>query len=523
MKSKKVMLIVLIALIAVSCHKRPVRYEATWTSLEQVNPVPEWFKDAKFGIYFHWGVYSVPAFGNEWYPRHMYMEGREENLHHIEKYGTPEEWPYHYFITGANDKQGNFVQFAPKLKSEGGNFDPDEWADLFARSGAKFAGPVAEHHDGFSMWASDVNPWNAKNYGPEIDLVGVLVDAIRNRDMKIILSMHHAFHCCPGLRRNGKIESFYMQVPETDDPELQILYAQLSKEENESVWLEKHKEIIDKYQPDVIWQDFNLPGVSEPVLLEFLAYYYNRAGEWGKEVVNTYKDAFNTKVGVLDYERGGPADLTDYYWLTDDAISLTSWSYTEGIGFYSPKQVLHGFLDRISKNGSLLLNISPKADGTITQEQRDILLNMGDWLGKYGEAVYNTRAWVKYGEGPVKMGSGHVHTSGGEFEAPSEASAEDIRFTRSKDNKDLYAIVLGWPVDSNTISISSLQGEMFSVEKLAKVSLLGPKKGIYIPLEYHQDENGLNLTLPEKPAEEPAYVIKLSFSDRIPELRQRDN
>jgi alpha-L-fucosidase len=277
--------------------------------------------------------------------------------------------------------------------------------------------------------------------------------------------------------------------------------------------------LLFNYQPDIIWQDFNLVAVSEPKLLEFLAYYYNRAGEWGKEVVNTYKDALNKKVGVLDYERGGPADLTDYYWLTDDAISLTSWCYTEGIGFYSPKQVLHGFLDRISKNGNLLLSISPKADGTITQEQKDILLTMGDWLGKYGEAVYNTRAWVKYGEGPVKMGSGHVHTSGGEFEVPSEASAEDIRFTRSKDNKNLYAIVLGWPVDSKTISISSLPGESFSVEKLANVSLLGPEKDIYIPLEYQQDENALHLTLPEKPADEPAYVIKLSFSDRIPDLK----
>jgi alpha-L-fucosidase len=254
MKSIMLMLVLLFAFSIVSCKEKPLKYEASWSSLEQVNPVPEWFKDAKFGIYFHWGVYSVPAFGNEWYPRHMYMEGRKENLHHIEKYGTPEEWPYHYFITGAKDKRGNFVQFAPKLKSEGGNFDPEEWADLLAKSGAKFAGPVAEHHDGFSMWASKVNPWNAKNYGPKKDLVGLLVDAIRKRDMKIILSMHHAFHCCPGLRRNGKIESFYMQVPETDDPELRILYAQLTKEENESIWLEKHKEIIDNYQPDIIWQ-----------------------------------------------------------------------------------------------------------------------------------------------------------------------------------------------------------------------------------------------------------------------------
>jgi alpha-L-fucosidase len=521
MKSTMQMLVFLFALSIVSCKEKPLKYEASWSSLEQVNPVPEWFKDAKFGIYFHWGVYSVPAFGNEWYPRHMYMEGSGENLHHIQKYGTPEEWPYHYFITGAKDKQGNFVQFAPKLKSEGGNFDPEEWADLLAKSGAKFAGPVAEHHDGFSMWASKVNPWNAKNYGPKKDLVGLLVDAIRKRDMKIILSMHHAFNCSPGLQKNSTSWQFFEFAPKTNDPELKTLYAQHSKDKNEEIWVEKHKEIIDNYQPDIIWQDFNLTGVSEQKLLEFLAYYYNRAGEWGKEVVNTYKDALNNKVAVLDYERGGPADLTDYYWLTDDAISLTSWCYTEGIGFYTPKQVLHGFLDRISKNGNLLLNISPKADGTITQEQKDILLAMGDWLGKYGEAVYSTRAWVKYGEGPVKMGSGHVHTSGGKFEAPSEATAKDIRFTRSKDNKNLYAIVLGWPADTKMVSISSLADNLFLTQTLSEVSLLGTKKGSYKKLKYQQDQNGLHVILPDKPAEELAYVIKLSFSNVIPELKLR--
>ena len=516
-------MIVIIALFAGSCKEQPVKYNADWASLEQVDPVPEWFKDAKFGIYFHWGVYSVPAFGNEWYPRNMYREGSRENLHHIENYGPPEEWPYHYFINGAEDKQGNFVQFAPKLKSEGGNFDPQEWAELFAASGARFAGPVAEHHDGFSMWASDVNPWNAKDKGPGLDLVGLLVDAFRESGMKIILSMHHAFHCCLRTSDNGSTSSFYDHVPETDNPELQILYAQLSKEENEKIWLEKHKEIIDNYQPDIIWQDFNLTGISEPVLLEFLAYYYNRAGEWRKEVVNTYKDALNHEVGVLDYERGGPVDLTDYYWLTDDAISRTSWCYTEGIAYYSPKQVLHGFFDRISKNGNLLLNISPKADGSIPQEQREILLTMGDWLGKYGEAVYNTRAWVKYGEGPTKMGSGHRHTGDGAFEAPSEATAEDIRFTRSKDNKDLYVIVLGWPGDSEIFQVTTLSNEKISLENLAGVSLLGPEEGFYIPLEYYQDDNALNLSLPEKPGEELAYVIKLNFKGKIPDLRQGDN
>src|SRR6476469_2172697 len=149
------------------------KFEATFSSLEKSNPVPEWFKDAKFGIYFHWGVFSVPAFGNEWYPRSMYHAGDSVNQHHIATYGQPSAWPYHNFINGADDLAGNFVQFAPKLKSAGGNFDPNEWAQLFVDAGAKFAGPVAEHHDGFSMWKSTVNEWNSVAKGPKLDLLGL--------------------------------------------------------------------------------------------------------------------------------------------------------------------------------------------------------------------------------------------------------------------------------------------------------------------------------------------------------------
>jgi len=514
MKFKNLMiLITVIGTITLgSCKEKPKKYTADWNSLEQVEPAPEWFKDAKFGIYFHWGVYSVPAFGSEWYPRNMYIEGHNVNLHHIEKYGSPEEWPYHYFITGAEDKQGNFMQFAPKLKSEGGEFDPEEWADLFAASGAKFAGPVAEHHDGFSMWASEINPWNAKDQAPGMDLVGLLTEEIRKNDMKIILSMHHAFHSFK--QPDEKRRTFFGHAPKTDDPELQILYGQLSEEESKKLWLEKHKEIIDNYQPDIIWQDFNLDAVPESTLLEFLAYYYNRAEEWNKEVVATYKDALNTDVGVLDYERGGPYELKDYYWLTDDAISRSSWCYTEGIGYYSAKAVLHSLFDRISKNGNLLLNISPKADGSIPQKQKDILLAMGNWLKNYGEAVYSTRAWEKYGEGPTEMGSGHPHGEGASFSKPVEGTSEDIRFTRSKDEKVLYAIILDWPED-NIVSINSLAKENIDLTSLQSVSLL--RTDAPVNLEYNQEQNALNLPVPAINKDEMAYVIKFNFEGEIPE------
>jgi alpha-L-fucosidase len=487
----------------ISAQTQEQDFQPTFASLEKSNPVPEWFKDAKFGIYFHWGVYTVPAFGNEWYPRSMYIKGSPENKHHIETYGDPSQWPYNYFITGAKDKKGNFVQFAPKLKSEGGKFDPDEWAQLFADAGAKFAGPVAEHHDGISMWASKVNPWNVKDLGPKLDLVGLLTDAIRRKNMRIFLSMHHAFN----------ITGYYQPVPHTDDPRLQMLFGQQGKEKNEALWLSKHKEIIDNYKPDIIYQDFNLHVISQPVLLQFLAYYYNRAAEWNKEVVATFKDGLNTKCAVLDYERGGPPDITDNYWLTDDAISSSSWCYIEGIGYYSTKQILHSFIDRISKNGDMILNISPRADGTIPQEQKDVLHGMGAWLGKYGEAVYATRAWEKYGEGPTKMGAAH-----GVMSAPAAGTAKDVRFTRSKNNSTLYAILLGWEKGQKEVLLASLSSDRINLKNLKSVELIDGEAGKYLPLTFKQKSAGLQVSLPERSFDELAYVLKLGFDGRIPPL-----
>jgi alpha-L-fucosidase len=476
-------------------------YAPTLESLARANPAPEWFKDAKFGIYFHWGVYSVPAFANEWYPRTMYIEGSPENRHHVRTYGDPSEWPYHNFILGARDKVGELKRFAPKLKSEGGHFDPDEWARLFADAGAKFAGPVAEHHDGFSMWASEVNPWNAQDTGPQLDLVGLLTTAIRAQGMKTILSMHHAYN----------ITGFYGAVPPQEDPKLQILYGQQGKAKNEALWLAKHKEIIDAYHPDIIWQDFNLHLISEPALLGFLSYYYNEAAARGQEVVATYKDGLNPEVAVLDYERGGPPDITANYWLTDDAISSSSWCYTEGIGYYSRKQVLHGFIDRVSKNGNLLLNVSPKADGTIPAEQRDLLLTMGAWLQKHGEAIYATRTWERFGEGPTKMGAAH-----GVMGPPREGTAADIRFTRAKDNSTLYAILLGWDAGQSSITLGSLSSDRIDLSTLRTIALITDQAGAYLPLHFEQDAQGLRVHLPERPFDELAYVLKLTFDDGIP-------
>ncbi|GAB2993573.1 alpha-L-fucosidase [Saccharothrix stipae] len=480
----------------------PSSYTPTWPSVDQHPPAPEWFQDAKFGIYFHWGVFSVPAFANEWYPRSMYLNGSPENNHHKQVYGDPAAWPYHNFINGARDKAGNWVQFAPKLKSAGGNFDPDEWAQLFVDAGAKFAGPVAEHHDGYSMWNSAVNEWNSVRTGPKLDLVGLHADAIRAKGLKFMLSMHHMYH----------FSGYFDQAPQQSTQTLRKLYGQLGWATHEQLWYERLREVIDGYQPDLIWQDGGLQYINETHRLNFLSYYYNKAVAWNRDVVTTHKDGLNDRNSVFDYERGGPAGMRNPYWLTDDSISSSSWCYTAGIGYYSLAAMLHSLVDRVSKNGNVLLNIAPMADGTIPTGQRTILLGMGDYLRRFGESVYGTRAWTAFGEGPTQMG-------GGSFVQPREGTNRDIRFTRSKDNTALYATVMGWP--GSTLNITTLNSNRINLTNLTRVQLLGSTAGSYVDLPNRaQTGSALQITMPSTtpPFNASAYVVKLTFSGQIPTL-----
>jgi alpha-L-fucosidase len=432
----------------------------------------------------------------------MYIGDDWCNTHHRDTYGDPSVWPYHNFITGATDKAGRFVQFAPKLKSAGGNFDPEEWAQLFADGGAKFAGPVAEHHDGYSMWNSKANEWNSVATGPKLDLLKLHADAIRAQGLKLWVSLHHAFNS------NG----YYDHVPAQSDPSLKKLYGQLDRAAQNQLWLDKLKEVIDGYQPDIIYQDFDLHLIDEAQRLNFLAHYYNQAATWNKDVVATFKDGFNDKGEVYDFERGGPAGIQSPYWLTDESVSNSSWCYTEGIGYYGLNALVHVLIDRISKNGTTVLNIAPMADGTIPAGQRSLILGIGDYFKRFGESLYSTRAWSVYGEGPTAMG-------GGSFQQPKEGTNKDIRFTRSKDNRVLYATVLGRP--GSSLTIATLKSDQIRLNTLMSVQLLDSTAGKYINLpDRTQDGSGLHITMPSggAPFNAPAYVVKLTFSGRIPTL-----
>lgn len=490
-------------------------FEPTWESTDKHNAAPEWFRDAKFGVYWHWGVFTTPEFSSEWYGRDMYIPDSNARKEHTRRYGPPEEWGYEKFILGDKDLEGNHVEFKPVLASEGGDFDPAAWLKAVNASGARFAGPVGEHHDGVSLWDSEVNEWNSVDLGPELNLLQIFADAVREYDMKLVVAMHQAFNT------NG----FFGFAPEQTDKSLQKLFGQLPKEESDQLWFDKHREMLDRVQPDIIWNDFSLdsPGwcqgssdicaISEEQRLKYLAYYFNRGVEWDKEVLTTYKhfdSGFRDTSAVADWERGGPAEITRPYWLTDDAISASSWSYTEGISYYTSKQMIHSLLDRISKNGNMLLNISPTAAGILPAEQKRVLLNIGKYLARYGEAVYDTRAWDIYGEGPTKAG-------GGSFTKPMEGNSSDIRFTRNKAEDVLYATVLGWP-ESGEVAVSSLGSDaLVSLSGLQTVQLLGNSAGEYTDItSWNQENDALVIELPEQPQESVAYVLKLSFDSSIP-------
>ncbi len=405
-------------------------YRADWKSLEAHDAAPEWFRDAKFGIYFHWGVYSVPAFWTEWYPRHMHDKkgrGSKAYRHHVETYGEPDKFGYDGFV--------------PLFTAE--KFDAREWAELFEKAGARFAGPVAEHHDGFSMWASKVTPWNAGDRGPKRDITGELAAAIRERGMRFVASFHHARNNL--WQKEGKWTGHYSHVktnfPDAlNDAERAILYGYMPRDLFLDFWLAKLVEVIDNYRPDLIWFDSWLDEIPESYRTRYLAYYLNRAEQWGTDVVTTFKQKdLPQEICVVDYEKGRAQKRTDFVWLTDDTISKGSWCYTSNLEIKSSDMVLDTFIDIVSKNGCLLLNISPMADGTIPDVQKNVLLDMGKWLKVNGQAVYNTRPWMIHGEGPTRLGRG------GHFLKLLDYSAADIRYTQSKDGKVLYAICLGWP------------------------------------------------------------------------------
>jgi alpha-L-fucosidase len=479
--------LLLVRLATLMAAETSNRYAEDWESLKRY-PVPQWLEDAKFGIYFHWGVYSVPAhWGNnsdgppwaEWYGRRL-TQGGPTRAWHEKTFGPLDKFGYHDLI--------------PLFKAE--KFDADAWAEVFRKSGAKFAGPVSIHHDGFAMWDSQTNRWNAARMGPKKDLVGLLEKAIRAKGLKFICSMHHEQN-----------QSFWK--PGRDDPtscfskpEYAELYGNMPKADFDRRWEAMVLEVIDKYQPDMLWFDGGLRSIGEPHLKYFVAHYFNRSRAWGREVTVAHKHNLPDGVGVVDMETHHYHKLAPFVWIIDQTIDNGSWGYVENnrtLQTKSPQALVQELVAVASWNGILQLNLGPKADGTLPEAQVNSLLGMGRWLDGNGEGIYGTRPWRIADEGDVI--AGHFH---------------ETHFTRK--GNAVYAFALKQPRGEWLVR-ALREGSPVCPETIAAVALLG-----HGPVPWTRTVEGLRITLPELKPDGFVPGFKITLKGRsITDLAVRAN
>jgi alpha-L-fucosidase len=458
-------------------------YQPAWGSLK-AHRDPEWFRDAKFGIYTHWGPVTVgcedcPA-GGQWYGHEMYDPQSAVFAYHQRRFGDQAKVGYKDLI--------------PRFTAR--KFDAEAWAALFARSGAKFAGPVAVHHDNFAMWDSQVTPWNSVQKGPHRDVVGELERAIRRHGLKFITTFHHGFawrYFEPAFAFDGADPRYALLYTEAHKPGEPPSKAFLDR------WLGMVNEVVGKYRPDMIWFDFELMGVVTPEYRQrMFADYYNWAARNHRDSAVAHKfREIHEYTGILDFERGREDRLVPYPWLTDTV--LADWFNNKATPYRSVDHMLALLVDIVSKNGCMLLDVSPAADGTIPEQAQKILSGMGDWLAVNGEALYGTRPWLVYGEGPTRGKRG-----GFSEEADKPFTAADIRFTTKAGA--LYAIPLGWP-QGGKVLLKSLASD---AGRVTSVSLLGHAA----PLAWTQDPQGLEVALPSNRSGQHAFALRI-FGQRL--------
>ena len=464
-------------------------FHASWGSLENYKAA-QWYQDAKFGIFIHWGVYSVPAFDSEWYPRNMYLPNEPAFKHHVATYGPQSKFGYKDFI--------------PRFTAA--KFDANRWAELFRKAGAKFVVPVAEHHDGFPMYDCSFTEWSAAKMGPKRDVVGELAAAVRRQGLHFGASSHRAEHWWfyeGGMKFDSDVrDKRYAGLYGPAQPK-RLPGATHDNQPNEAYlhdWLARTTEIVDKYHPDLVWFDWWIEEPAfAPYLQKFAAFYYNRGKEWNKEVAINYKNkAFPDRAAVLDIERGQLQSLRPLFWQTDTSISKKSWGYIENDEFKTADSIVHQLVDITSKNGALLLNIGPRSDGTIPEQAQTVLLDIGGWLGVNGEAIYGTRPWTVFGEGPTQV-------VGGSFKDTETKpyTGQDIRFTTK--GGTLYAIALAWPENGKLVVKSLAAGAPNLKRDIKTVQLLGYKG----TLKWTRTRDGLVVDLPGQKPNDYAYAFKI--------------
>jgi alpha-L-fucosidase len=455
-------------------------FQPNWESLK-THQDPEWFRNAKFGIYTHWGPVTVGAedgpAGGQWYGHSMYDTNSPTFKYHQKKYGGQHTIGYKDMV--------------PKFTAE--KFNADDWADLFAKAGAKFAGPVAVHHDNFAMWDSQLTRWNSLNMGPHRDITGELERAIRAHGLKFITTFHHGYawrYFEPAFKfdaADGQNADLYTEVHAPKAPASQHF---------QDMWLAMVDEVLQKYQPDLIWFDFEFFAVIQP---DYEKKLFADAYDWAAQNNRTIGVCQKSRdihkyTSILDFERGREDKITPYPWLTDSAAG--EWFHQKSAPYKSISTLVTTLVDIVSKNGCLLLDVGPAADDTIPPTARERLRGMGDWLRVNGDAIYGTRPWKIYGEGPTKQ----AKAGGFSENADKPFTAQDIRFTTKGDA--LYAIALGVP--QAKLKINSLG---LAAGKIDSITLLGSDA----KLDWKQDADALTIQPATKWPCQHAVTFKITF------------
>jgi alpha-L-fucosidase len=498
--------LVLLTGVSVNAKKKEKKdqFENTIESLQKYE-CPEWFRDAKLGIYMHWGPYSVAEMG-EWYARNLYLENKEDYKHHVKTYGHPSEFGYKDFI--------------PMWKAE--NFDPDKLVALFKKAGAKYFTPCAVHHDNFDLWDSKHHKWNAVKMGPKKDLIGMWREATLKHGLRFGVTTHLSrSYSWLNTSKLSDTKGPKKGVPyDGNDPEYQDFYHKAHKDihprapENapeywRKEWAKRIKDLIDNYHPDHLYFDCAVPFRGEDkgeTGMDVIAYLYNHSMKMNggkQEAVMAIKERpwqglYADGMATLDYERGKASHILAEPWQTDDSIG--PWGYKKGASYMTTNMVIDKLVDIVSKNGNLLLNVPIKADGTLDEPTVKVLEGMGKWLAINGEAIYGTRPWYMFGEGKVNEIDHRAQKS--------PYTKKDIRFTTK--GETLYAIVLDWPGAGKEVKIQNITAMNSRLTPVKSIRMLGVSEDI----EWEQTCDALVVKMPKDKPCENAYSIKIEFEKK---------
>lgn len=468
-------------------------FEPTLESFAQNYRYPDWFRNAKLGLWSHWGPQAVPMMG-DWYARHMYVQGHKQYQHHLETYGHPSEH--------------GFKDIIPLWKAE--HFDADTLMSLYKKAGARYFVSMGVHHDNFDLWDSKHNKWNAVNLGPQRDIVGEWKAAANKHGLRFGVSEHLGASFTWWQHSHGADnEGPKAGVPyDGADPRYEDLYHWPAKPGDDkwyttdprwhAHWFDRMKDLLDRYEPDLLYTDGPMPFGA--VGHHLVAHFYNSAADRNGGQADAVYNCKEESRGrwVQDVERGVMPGISPHPWQTDTSIG--DWYYNKNWKYRGADWVIHMLVDVVSKNGNLLLNVVQRPDGSLDPEAQQTLEELAAWMAVNGEAIYETRPWMTFGEGAVRAGGGH-------FKEDFAYTANDIRFTTRGDDT-LYAIALGWPSEGK-LTIRALAAAANSTGVIENITLLGHDGD----LRWTRDESGVTVQLPPRQPSQYAVTLKITGSN----------